>query len=63
LLVSPYQYHEELKAVADKLSAEYDIEFLYKDFRPSYRRSIELSKSLDMYRQKYCGCVYSIEEK
>ncbi|MDP1807922.1 MAG: epoxyqueuosine reductase QueH [Actinomycetota bacterium] len=63
LLLSPYQYHDELRAVADKLSGEHDIEFLYRDFRPAYRRSIELSKSLDMYRQKYCGCAFSEKER
>lgn len=63
LLVSPYQNHEEIRAAATKLSGDYDIEFLYRDFRPAYRRSIELSKSFDMYRQKYCGCFYSVEER
>ena len=63
LLISPYQYHDELRAVAEALSREHDIEFLYLDMRPAYRRSIELSKSLDMYRQKYCGCAFSEEER
>lgn len=63
LLLSPYQYHDELRAVGAKLSGDYDIRFLDDDFRPAYRRSIELSKSLDMYRQKYCGCVFSKDER
>lgn len=63
LLLSPYQYHDELQAVAAKLSGDYGIKFLYEDFRPAYRRSIELSKSLDMYRQKYCGCAFSKDER
>ena len=63
LLLSPYQYHDELRSVAERLSGEHDIEFLYQDLRPAYRRSIELSKSLDMYRQKYCGCAFSETER
>lgn len=63
LLISPYQFHDELRAVAERLSGVHDIEFLYRDLRPAYRRSIEVSKSLDMYRQKYCGCVFSEKER
>lgn len=63
LLISPYQQHEQIKAIGESIGKEYGIEFLYRDFRKGYRESVSLSKELDLYRQQYCGCIYSEEER
>jgi len=59
LSVSPYKDAELLNAIGDKLTAEYNIEYLRSDFKKNdgYRRSVELSKKYGLYRQNYCGCM------
>ena len=61
LLVSPYQKHEEIKKICEKLSKEYKIAFLYKDFREGFREGQNKARSLGLYMQKYCGCIFSEE--
>ena len=63
LLVSPYQNHEKLIEIANEMSKKYEIEFLYRDFRIGFREGQKKAKELDLYRQKYCGCVFSEEER
>jgi hypothetical protein len=63
LLVSPYQKHEELKAVCEQLAAEYGIEFIYRDFRVGFREGQAKAREAGMYMQKYCGCIFSEEER
>lgn len=63
LSVSPYQNHKLLKEAGKIAAAQYDILFAYMDFRSSYKRSIELSRSFGMYRQPYCGCVFSERDR
>ena len=63
LSVSPFQNHELLKDAGNKATSGLDVNFLYKDFRDSYRRSIELSRNADLYRQPYCGCVFSERDR
>ena len=62
LLYSKYQKHDIIKKVCEDLANEYQIEFFYKDFRPLWQQGIKLSKEHNMYRQKYCGCVFSYIE-
>lgn len=62
LLLSPYQKQETIREIGQQLEKEFGVSFLYRDFRPGYGESIRLSKELGLYRQKYCGCVYSEEE-
>ncbi|MFC1559619.1 epoxyqueuosine reductase QueH [Candidatus Margulisiibacteriota bacterium] len=62
ILISPYQKHDIVRQVGEEMSKKYDIEFYYQDFRPLYRGSIDLSKEMGLYRQKYCGCYLSLEE-
>ena len=62
LFVSPYQKHEELKNLCEKLANEYDIKFLYRDFRVGFREGQAKAREIGLYMQKYCGCVFS-EEK
>ena len=63
LLVSPYQKHEELKIVAENLGKLSGIEFLYRDFRVGFREGQSKAREAGLYIQKYCGCIFSEEER
>ena len=63
LFISPYQNHELMRQTAERASAEYGVEFLYRDFRPYFKAGQEKARELDFYMQKYCGCVFSEEER
>ena len=62
LTVSPYKNSKVIISLAKKIAKENDINFMDFDFkkRDGYKKSMELSKNNDIYRQKYCGCKYSI---
>lgn len=61
LSVSPHKNSQKLNEIGCFLSQKYDIKYLYSDFkkRNGYKRSIELSAQYKLYRQNYCGCIYS----
>lgn len=59
LLISPYQKHEELKRLGEEIAKKYNLEFLYRDFRPGFREGQARARELGLYMQKYCGCVFS----
>ncbi|MCL4441053.1 MAG: epoxyqueuosine reductase QueH [Firmicutes bacterium] len=63
LLVSPYQKHDQIREIGEAVAAETGVSFHYRDFRPGYRGAVERSRELEMYRQKYCGCIYSEKER
>ncbi len=63
LLISPYQYHQEIKEIGEKLAGEYQVNFYYQDFRQQFQKSQALAKKFNLYRQKYCGCSYSRKRK
>jgi len=63
LLISPYQEHEEIKRVGEELAEKYGIEFLYRDFRPLFREGQSAARTENFYMQKYCGCIFSEEER
>jgi epoxyqueuosine reductase len=63
LLYSRYQRHDGIRAVAEELSAEFRIPFLYRDFRLGWNEGVRKSKELGMYRQQYCGCIFSEQER
>lgn len=63
LLVSPYQKHDSIKKIGSDLAEKYGIEFIYRDFRPGFRQGQEMAKQMELYRQKYCGCIYSEAER
>ncbi|NIM03287.1 hypothetical protein GTN66_03945 [bacterium] len=63
LLYSKFQEHEIIKEICEKLKNEYNINFYYKDFRQGWKEGIEISKKMDLYRQHYCGCIFSEKEK
>jgi predicted adenine nucleotide alpha hydrolase (AANH) superfamily ATPase len=63
LLISPYQKHDLLRGLGEKLGVEKGVSFYYEDFRPGFRESHRLAKELGLYHQGYCGCVYSEWER
>ena len=65
LTVSPYKNAKLLNEIGEDISKKYDIKWLYSDFKKDdgYKKSIELSKKYDLYRQDYCGCIYSKRDK
>ena len=63
LFSSPYQQLELMKEVAQRAGEEYGVEFLYRDFRPLFRAGQDRARELGMYMQKYCGCIFSEEER
>jgi predicted adenine nucleotide alpha hydrolase (AANH) superfamily ATPase len=63
LLISPYQNHELLKQIGEDLADRNGIAFLYRDFRPFFREGQRRAREQGYYMQKYCGCVFSEEER
>lgn len=65
LSLSPYKDSIVLNNIGRLLEEKYGVKYLYSDFKKKngYKRSIELSKEYNLYRQNYCGCVYSKGEK
>lgn len=63
ILISPYQKHDIVKKLGEELAQEYNTVFYYKDLRPYYKDSISISKEMGIYRQKYCGCYVSKEQR
>ena len=63
LLYSRYQNQEMIKAFGDELGERYGVKFHYEDFRRGWQEGINLSKEMGLYRQKYCGCIYSEKER
>ncbi|MGN0998683.1 MAG: epoxyqueuosine reductase QueH [Faecousia sp.] len=63
LFISPYQNHELMRETAQRAAAEYGVEFLYRDFRPYFQAGQEFARQHNFYMQKYCGCVFSEQER
>lgn len=65
LSISPYKNATWLNEIGEKLAQQYGISYLYADFKKKngYKRSIELSHQYNLYRQDYCGCIYSKLER
>lgn len=63
LLVSPYQKFDMIKDIGNELGKRYAIEFHCVDFRTGWKKTMHLSRELGMYRQKYCGCIFSEMER
>ena len=63
LLVSPYQNHEALRQVGEELAEKYGLKFVYRDFRVGFREGQTKARELGLYMQKYCGCVFSEEDR
>ena len=63
LLDSRYQRHDEIRRLGDKFGQQYGVMFHYDDFRSGWQEGIRLSKEMALYRQQYCGCIYSEKER
>ena len=63
LLYSIYQKHDIIKKIMEDLSKEYGIDFLYRDFRVGFREGQNKARELGLYMQKYCGCIFSEEDR
>jgi hypothetical protein len=63
LLYSKYQKHDLIAGVAREAASEKGIEFYYEDFRLGWREGIVESKAMGLYRQQYCGCIYSERDR
>lgn len=61
LTISPYKNAEKINEIGRELSSEFGVKYLFSDFKKNdgYKRSIELSKKYNLYRQNYCGCEFS----
>ena len=63
LLVSPYQQHDVIRTLGEEIAEQYRIGFFYRDFRPHFRPGQARARSMGLYMQKYCGCIFSEEER
>jgi predicted adenine nucleotide alpha hydrolase (AANH) superfamily ATPase len=63
LLISPYQNHDAVKKIAEKAANDFSVKFLYRDFRPCFHEGQKQARNAGFYMQKYCGCIYSEEER
>jgi predicted adenine nucleotide alpha hydrolase (AANH) superfamily ATPase len=63
LLISPYQDHESIRETGEELAGRYGLQFFYRDFRPFFREGQKAAREQGRYMQKYCGCIFSEEER
>ena len=63
LFISPYQSHELMMTTAQSAAKAHGVEFLYRDFRPLFRQGQERAREMGLYMQKYCGCIFSEEDR
>jgi epoxyqueuosine reductase len=63
LLYSRYQNHQLIKSTGERLAEMFGLAFVYRDFREGWQEGINRSKEMGMYRQAYCGCIYSEQER
>lgn len=63
LLVSPYQKHELIRQIGENMGRKYGVKFYYADFRIGWKQGVAKSLELGLYRQPYCGCIYSEKER
>ncbi len=63
LLYSKFQKHDAVKSIGDAVGKSVGVKFYYDDFRKGWTEGVETSKSVKLYRQQYCGCIYSEKER
>ena len=63
LFYSIHQNHELMKKIAESSAKNFGVKFFYEDFRAGWDEGIAISKELELYRQNYCGCIFSEEER
>lgn len=63
LLYSRYQKHELIREMGEAAGREAGVPFLYRDWRDGWTEGVEVSRAMALYRQPYCGCIYSEQER
>jgi predicted adenine nucleotide alpha hydrolase (AANH) superfamily ATPase len=63
LLYSRYQKHDAIRTWGETLAKRYGVSFVYQDFRAGWQEGIKTSKAMGLYRQQYCGCIYSEKDR
>lgn len=63
LLYSRYQRHDQIRELGERLGQRYGVAFHYADYRRGWQQGIAASKAMGLYRQQYCGCIYSEKER
>ena len=63
LLYSKHQNHSLIKEIGESLAKQFSVPFHYEDFRKWWQEGIRESKAMGLYRQQYCGCIYSEKER
>ena len=63
LLYSKFQKHDLIKSMGESIGKSTGVPFWYEDFRSGWKEGVEKSKEAQMYRQQYCGCIYSEKER
>ncbi|MCM8784108.1 MAG: epoxyqueuosine reductase QueH [Candidatus Omnitrophica bacterium] len=63
LLVSPFQDQSKIKILGEEIADKYKVKFLYYDFREGFHEAQNKAKEIGLYRQNYCGCIYSKIER
>jgi len=63
LLYSKFQKHDRIRTIGEAIGKSTGVDFYYHDFREGWQSGVETSKQIGMYRQQYCGCIYSEKER
>ncbi|MEF8834605.1 MAG: epoxyqueuosine reductase QueH [Candidatus Thermoplasmatota archaeon] len=63
LTLSPYQDHELIKRVGEKMGEKNGVKFIYEDMRDGFSEHHKLANEMDLYKQGYCGCIFSEKER
>jgi predicted adenine nucleotide alpha hydrolase (AANH) superfamily ATPase len=63
LLTSPYQKHDLIHQIGEECASLYGVDFFFRDFRPWFREAQKIAREKGRYMQKYCGCIFSEEER
>ena len=63
LLYSRYQKHDTIRELGEQIGIRYGVTFHYDDYRRGWQEGIRISKEVGLYRQQYCGCIYSEKER
>jgi len=63
LLYSKYQKHDIIQELGYEFSGKTGVSFYYQDFRVGWSEGVNISKEMQLYRQPYCGCIYSEKER
>ena len=63
LLYSRFQKHDLIRRTGEAVAREVGVAFLYRDWRDGWKEGVEASRAMGLYRQAYCGCIYSEQER